>query len=116
MSKLPPEMVETVCHGGASTRAEANEAPRFLAGDVVLARNINPRGHTRLPRYARGRRGVVECDRGAFTFPDTNAHAQGTRPQHLYSVKFSAQELWGAEASPTQSIYLDLFDDYLSPG
>lgn len=116
MSKLPPEMVEPLCRAGASSRVEADAASRFLAGDPVIARNMNPRGHTRLPRYARGRRGVVDCVRGTFTFPDTNAHQRGTNPQLLYSVKFSAQELWGPEAPAGQSVYLDLFDEYLLPG
>src|SRR5207253_2569474 len=62
--------------------------PRFKPGDVVVARNINPPGHTLLPRYARGRRGVVRRVWGMFAFPDTNAHGLGTNRQHCYSVEF----------------------------
>src|SRR4051812_32818417 len=36
-------------------------APSFALGDKVRARNLNPPGHTRLPRYARGHVGVVEA-------------------------------------------------------
>ena len=87
--------------------------PRFKAGDTVIARNINPLHHTRLPRYIRGRRGVVQLDHGIFLLPDTNAHGGPDRPQHVYSVRFSARELWGADAPPRDSLYIDLFDGYL---
>ena len=74
---------------------------------------MNPIGHTRLPRYARAKSGVIERDHGVFLFPDTNAHFLGEKPQHVYSVRFSARELWGEAAKPQDSVYLDLFDDYL---
>lgn len=98
--------------GGTSSR-EVPVAPRFVPGQRVRARNIHPAGHTRLPRYARGKLGTVARDRGVYVFPDSNAHFQGERPQHLYSVCFSARELWGEEASPRDSVYLDLWDEHL---
>jgi nitrile hydratase len=98
---------------GASARSTDAVAARFRAGDAVVARNINPVGHTRLPRYIKGKRGVIRADHGVFTFPDTTAHGQGHKPQHLYSVRFMAQELWGDEASPRDSVFIDLFDDYM---
>ena len=88
-------------------------APRFQTGQTVRARNINPTGHTRLPRYARGKVGVIDRDHGVHIFPDTNAHGLGEKRQHVYSVKFTAKELWGEEASPRDSVYIDLWDDYL---
>ena len=88
-------------------------SPRFKVGERVRARNINPTGHTQLPRYARGKAGIVERDHGVFVFPDTNAHFLGEKPQHVYSVRFSAPDLWGDEAAPQDAVYLDLFDDYL---
>jgi nitrile hydratase len=81
----------------------------------VRARNLNPTGHTRLPRYARGKVGVVERDHGTHVFPDTNAHGLGESPQHLYSVRFSARELWGDRSGPDDAVYLDLWDDHLEP-
>jgi nitrile hydratase len=87
--------------------------PAFRVGQAVVARNIHPVGHTRLPRYVRGRRGVVAIDHGVFIFPDTHAAGQGKKPQHVYSVRFTAQELWGPEASARDSVYVDLWDDYL---
>lgn len=87
--------------------------PRFKPGDHVLTRNINPLGHTRLPRYARGKRGVIDRDHGVHVFPDAHAAGLGKKPQHVYSVRFTMQELWGPEASPRDHVYIDLWDDYL---
>jgi nitrile hydratase len=89
--------------------------PRFRPGDAVVARNIHPAGHTRLPRYARGKRGVVDRDQGVWVFPDAHADGKGKQPQRCYSVRFTARELWGAAASPRDSVYIDCFDDYLEP-
>lgn len=86
---------------------------RFKAGDRVVARNINPAGHTRLPRYARGRRGVVRYDQGVFAFPDTRAHGLGAKPQHVYTVAFESKELWGEGRRGRTSVYLDCWEDYL---
>ncbi|HEU5433994.1 MAG TPA: nitrile hydratase subunit beta [Thermomicrobiales bacterium] len=88
-------------------------APRFSVGDLVVARNIHPIGHTRLPRYARGKRGVIQRLHGAQTFPDTNAHGLGSNPQPLYTVQFLARELWGESAEPSQTVSLELWDSYL---
>jgi len=88
---------------------------RFQAGQSVRARNLNPVTHTRLPRYARGRAGTIHRDHGVFAFMDTNAYGLGDKPQHLYSVRFSARELWGEQAAPQDAVYLDLYDDYLEP-
>jgi len=98
---------------GAMLRVEV--APRFRAGQRVRARKINPAGHTRLPRYARGRTGVIERDRGVQAFPDTHLTAPVASAQHVYSVRFTARELWGEAASPRDAVYLDLWDDYLEP-
>jgi nitrile hydratase beta subunit len=87
--------------------------PRFQVGQQVRARNLNPAGHTRLPRYVRGRLGAITRDHGVYTFPDTNAHFQGEKRQHVYSVRFPARELWGEQASPRDCVHVDLWDDYL---
>jgi nitrile hydratase len=90
-------------------------SPRFKAGHKVRARNMNPLGHTRLPRYARGKIGTVHRDHGIFVFPDTNAHFLGENPQHVYSVRFGARELWGPQTAEKDCVYLDMWDDYLEP-
>jgi hypothetical protein len=63
----------------------------------------------------RGRHGVIDRDHGVFIFPDTNALFQGKKPQHIYSVRFDAQELWGPDAPSQDKLYLDLCDDYMDP-
>ena len=88
--------------------------PKFAVGDRVRARNIHPDGHTRLPRYARGKHGVIQANRGAFSFADSKARGDGPCPQHLYTVAFTAQALWG-EATSRDTIHLDLWDSYLDP-
>jgi len=88
---------------------------RFKAGDKVIARNENPRGHTRLPRYARGKRGTIQFDEGVFALPDASAHGGGMIPQHVYSVRFAARDLWGAKAPARESVAIDLWEAYLEP-
>lgn len=101
-------------HGrGLPSSHDPQIPPHFQVGQRVRARNINPVGHTRLPRYARGKLGVINLDHGVYTFPDTNAKFQGEKRQHVYSVRFAARELWGEEASDQDSVYLDMWDDYL---
>jgi len=94
-------------------RPAAEVAARFAVGQRVRARNIHPVHHTRLPRYARGKQGVIVRHHGIFIFPDTNAHSEGENPQHVYSVRFAATELWGSHASSRDAIHLDLWDEYL---
>ena len=112
---VAPEAVAAMVDRRASARRAVAVAPRFMSGQRVRARNAHPTGHTRLPRYARGKSGVVVLDRGVFLFPDTNAHLRGEQPQHLYSVRFAARDVWGEQASPRDSIHLDMWDDYLEP-
>jgi nitrile hydratase beta subunit len=98
---------------GIPSSTDPKVRPAFKVGQRVRARNIHPTGHTRLPRYARGKAGVVFRDHGVYVFPDTNAHGQGEKRQHVYSVRFTARELWGETASARDSVHLDLWDDYL---
>jgi nitrile hydratase beta subunit len=87
--------------------------PRFKPGDRVTTRNAHPAHHTRLPRYARGKRGVIERVYGVFVFPDTHAHGQGECPQPLYNVRFAARDLWGDSAEPNEHVSIDLWESYL---
>ena len=105
--------VPTFFANGAPKKRNVPDAPNFRVGQSVRAKNINPTTHTRLPRYARGRTGVVSRDYGIYVFPDANANGQGEKPQHLYSVRFEARELWGEQAKRKDSVYIDMWDDYL---
>jgi nitrile hydratase len=98
---------------GIASSQDPKVGPRFKMRQRVRARNINPTGHTRLPRYVRGKTGVIVRDHGVYLFPDSNAHSQGEKRQHVYSVRFAATELWGDNASRRDSVHLDLWDDYL---
>ena len=98
---------------GIASSEDPAVPPSFSVGQQVRARNMHPLGHTRLPRYARGKAGVIVRDHGVYIFPDTNAHFEGEKRQHVYSVRFTARELWGARAWPRDSVHLDLWDDYL---
>jgi nitrile hydratase beta subunit len=110
---LAAEAVPAMVANRGSARRPAAATPRFKASQRVRARNIHPTGHTRLPRYARGKIGVIGLDRGVFVFPDTNARQQGEKPQHLYSVRFEARELWGERASARDFVHIDMWDEYL---
>jgi nitrile hydratase beta subunit len=112
---LRAQDVEAVLRKARTARVDEDVPPRFKPGDRVLTRNIHPLGHTRLPRYARGKRGVIEQDYGVWVFPDAHASGRGKKPQHVYSVRFTARELWGPQASQRDRLYLDLWDDYLDP-
>jgi len=112
---LTADKVPAVLRTGALASRDVAVAARFQVGQPVRARNIHPDGHTRLPRYARGHVGTVDRDHGVYVFPDTNAHFLGEKPQHVYSVRFAARELWGDQASARDSVYIDLWDDYLEP-
>jgi nitrile hydratase len=92
---------------------EVGRAPAFAPGDCVRTRNHQPAGHTRLPAYARSRRGVVARVYPACVFPDTHAHHRGEDPQHVYAVRFAACELWGEGAEAGSFVHLDCFEPYL---
>lgn len=107
------ERVREILSRGGPTAREAPAAPGFSVGDPVRTRNIHPAGHTRLPRYARDKCGEVVLHHGAHVFADAHARGQGEQPQHLYTVRFSARELWGEQASPKDSVHIDLWEPHL---
>ena len=118
VNTAPPVTSETariILEQGGTSRSPDGARPRFKTGDVVVARNIHPRGHTRLPRYVRGKRGTVVLDHGIFALPDSNSAGLGLRSQHVYGVRFAARDVWGPQASARDTLQIDLFDDYLDP-
>ena len=97
----------------AGHRRAVAASPRFGLGDRVRTHSHGVPGHTRLPAYARGRRGTIVSWHNGWVFPDTNAHGHGENPQHLYTVAFEGSELWGVDAEPGVFVNLDLFEPYL---
>ena len=107
------EVAETIAKG-SPVAMTISTAPRFKSGESVRAVNRHPMGHTRQPRYVRGRVGVIHEYHGAHVFPDRSA--EGSKEgQHLYSVRFTAEALWGQSASGRNAVYVDLWEDYLEP-
>jgi nitrile hydratase len=111
---LAPSTPSDALTSPTSSFRPAVREPRFKAGDEVVTLTARTSGHTRLPRYARGKRGVVGAYRGFHVFPDTSAHGRGENPQPLYSVRFEGDELWGRDGGRSQAVYLDLWESYLT--
>ncbi|MBT4933813.1 MAG: nitrile hydratase subunit beta [Rhodospirillaceae bacterium] len=107
---------EILATGGPTLMDEPIE-PRFKVGQQVLAKDNQPQGHTRAPRYVRGHVGCVEAYRGVHVFADANAlrpeDGGGRRGEPLYTVRFAARELWGQDASAHDSVLVDLWQPYL---
>jgi nitrile hydratase subunit beta len=111
---LAAEDVPRVLAKGSPVAMAIDTPPRFTPGDRVRALNRHPTGHTREPRYVRGRVGVIHEHHGAHVFPDRSA--DGTKEgRHLYSVQFEASELWGELAAGRAAVYVDLWENYLEP-
>jgi nitrile hydratase len=107
------DVAKALSRGSYSRPAKAPAL--FQVGDRVRARNIHPKTHTRLPRYARGRAGIIECVRGHHVFPDSIAIGQGEDPHWLYTVLFDGRELWGERADPTLKVSIEAWEPYLEP-
>ncbi|GJD76827.1 nitrile hydratase subunit beta [Methylobacterium gregans] len=112
---LTAEVLGPRFRAGFPSDRPAQAPARFAVGDAVRARNLHPAGHTRLPRYVRGRPGRVERVHGAFVLPDSNATGAGENPAWLYTVAFAAAELWGPDADPNQRVMVEMFEPYLDP-
>jgi nitrile hydratase subunit beta len=109
------EVAATLARGTPAARPPLSPA-RFALGQWVRTRSAAPPHHTRLPGYARGKRGLIERVHGAHVFADTHAQGLGEQPQWLYTVAFEAQELWGAHAPERRStVSVDAWEPYLEP-
>jgi len=98
-----------------SPRLDLPIQPQFRIGAAIRARNIHPPGHTRLPRYVRGKRGVVARFYGIYDFQDAMPAGTTAPPQPLYAVRFDARELWGESAEANSVVYIDMWESYLEP-
>lgn len=116
MGEVTFQEIAAAVEGGASTRRpDVDIAPRFKAGDCVRVKNDHPRHHTRSTRYSRGKIGEVVKTHGVFVYPDTNSEWQGEDPQHVYTVRFSARDIWGSDGGERDTLCLDLWEPYLEP-
>lgn len=111
--KATADKVPAALARGGPTEREPSAPALFKVGDSVRARVMNPTGHTRLPRYVRGRGGRVSGLRGVHVFPDASAAGRGEDPHWLYSVAFDAAEVWGPEGRSGDEILIDLWEPYL---
>ena len=110
---LSADDVANTLHRGGPTERDTDTTAAFKVGDIVRARSMHPRGHTRLPRYVRGHLGTIERVRGCHVFPDSHAAGEGENPQWLYTVRFDGRELWGADGDPTVAVSVDAWQPYL---
>ncbi len=118
---VPPKRVlvaadvpAALARGGPYDRP-VSTAQTFSAGQRVRTRNMHPAHHTRLPRYARGKVGVIDAVREGYVLPDSNAHGKGENPEWVYTVAFDARELWGEDADPALTVSIDAWESYLEP-
>ncbi len=110
---LKADMVPAVLAKGGPCDRPVSDQPVFTVGERVRTKNFNPETHTRLPRYARAKNGVIEAVQGSFVFPDDNAHGKGENPQWVYTVVFDGPEIWGEGADPTLTVSIDAWESYL---
>ena len=108
-------VASVLAEGTSYERAQVSPA-RFSLGEDVRARNAHPEGHTRLPRYVRGRRGRIDKVHGVFVLPDANAHGLGETPQWLYSVRFSGGGALGRRRRASADVSVDAWESYLEEG
>jgi nitrile hydratase beta subunit len=109
---LLPDRAATILFQVPKRRTRGRRA-RFRVGQRVRARNLHPEGHTRLPRYTRGRTGQIVRVHGLAPLPDSDAYQKGEKLQHVYCVRFTARELWGPRAHRRDSVHVELWEDYL---
>lgn len=114
ITPLPGDRVADVLSAGFPyERDPQGSAPAFPLGTRVRARNLQPKGHTRLPSYCRGKEGEVTTVHGYHVFPDTSAQGDHTTAHWLYSVTFAARDLFGDGAAEGDTVSVDLWEPYL---
>ena len=112
--KTTAEVIEQVRAACTDFSTAADTPPRFAVGGMVRTLTQGTAPHTRLPGYARGRTGTVIAHHGAHLLPDAGAQGRHVG-DHLYTVSFTARELWGAEAHAADTVTLELWESYLVP-
>jgi nitrile hydratase len=110
---LHRDRVAAVLAAGSPT-ARPGPAPAYAVGDQVRARLIHPQGHTRTPRYIRGRPGLITASHGPHVFADVRAASGDEAPQPLYTVRFDGADLWGPDTT-ADAVSVDCWEPYLEP-
>jgi nitrile hydratase len=110
---LRQQEVEAFVFGPGTTETSDASLAKFSPGDTVRARNLNPQGHTRMPRFVRGRRGIIANRWGCQAFPESSAHGTVEHLQWVYGVEFAAPELWGPDGNAGDSVCVDMWESYL---
>lgn len=113
---LPKEMVAIAIATGAPTLRAVETEPKFKVGDDIMTTNDTAATHTRLPGYARNKRGTVVGYEGAHVFPDAHSEGRGECPDHLYRVRFESETLWGKGSDGPGAVYLSLWESYILRG
>ena len=111
--KLARDDVEQVFRKGSPYDRPPSAQPLYREGERVRTKVMHPSTHTRLPRYARGKVGLVEEVRGCFAFPNSKARGAGDDPHWCYTLCFTGRELSGPDANSTLSISIDAWEPYL---
>ena len=104
---------EVATWNAPNARPKLTAVARFKDGERVRARNMNPIGHTRLPRYVRGKVGTIERNSGVEALQDSDIEGLGAKQQPVYTVRFEARELWGEQASRRDSVHVAMWEGYL---
>jgi len=108
--------VDGVVKAGAPAGRPSDKVAQFAVGDTVTVLDSSPYGHTRRARYIRGRTGVVELAHGTMIYPDSAGNGGDEAPEHVYTIKFTNEELWGVEAAePNGVVYFDVWEPYIVP-
>ncbi len=112
-SDLPPTQRNLIQTTTGTGRRDDPIQPKYSIGDPVQVKMITPMGHTRIPRYVRGKRGLVVRYHGNCVRPDVQAHQGKDLYQPIYVIRFDARELWGEDAPPQDKLELEIWEDYL---
>jgi nitrile hydratase len=112
LQAMNAEKVSAVLAKGTPANRTTQGPAKYKVGDSITTKNIHPTHHTRLPRYLRGHVGEVVIVHGAHVFPDFSAHNKGDNPQWLYTVRFKATDLWGADKNSNDHVHADLWEPY----
>ena len=108
--------IDWAVKNGVAAGRDTGKKAKFSVGDRVTVVADAPAGHTRKAGYIRGKTGIIDLAHGEMIYPDTAGNDQGEAPEHVYTVRFTNEELWGAEeAEPNGSITFDVWEPYIVP-